>query len=278
MWGDLIVALLQEYGIPSLLVLALLAVIVIWILRQRVRLELNESASSYLVNLETNRVYRSIVYDVNYPERLPFLALLLYDLTIEYTLNLPRAVQVEQVSYIHPDHDPMDEPTPFSQLGKLIVDHESIVQVVPRATTQVALASREPLVSLLPFYRKPKGVKTIVMEISYPLEGRHEEIIEVESEIDSSSHVLRFVLHKNEHVDKIQQYSLEYELPECIKGFKLPPTCPPEARLPTQPEDILVVASRPIDQFDPDVPSQSNTLNWRFDVIQETTEIRFGYT
>lgn len=281
--GDLVVALGERLNVPTWVLLFSLIVLIfctalVWLLRHKVKLELDEDAGSFWVHFETGRGYRSIVYKLKYPRPFTSFPFWLHDLEIEYDLRIPRAVQIEQVSYLHPDQDPLDEPTPFSRLGKLVIDHQRVLQVIPKAVAREVLVSHESVLPFFPVLKKLRGVTTVVMDISYPRGANlADEVAQIEADILPDEHALRFVIHKDERVAKIQQYRLEYELPDFIRSFDLPPECPPEARLPTRPEDISIVSACAIDRFDRESPNEKNKLDWRFDVTQTTTQIRLRY-
>lgn len=285
---DFLMAVLEGLGFPTvgyavLLVGVLVVLIVRWLRHHKVILEHDESNGAYEVDLLENRIYRTVLYKVRYPKILPFLGLLLYDMKVEY----PRHVQVDEIAYFHPDHDPLDEPTPFSRLGELKVsikwEHpeaepfEQAIQTIPKKAAKDALGTHEAIFRFLPFYRKLKGVRQVVLEVSYPLAHEKLNLVTLDDEIDRRASALRLVVTKNEKIDKVRQYQLSYELPDFISSLKLH-RCPPEAHMPMRPEDILVVSTTYVDEFNSGQSGHKHTLNWTFDVSLPTTEIEFHFS
>lgn len=288
---DLTIAILQALGasIPVLLLL-LVALIIIWLLQHRVRIEIDEDACSTYVDFQAGRVYRSIVYKLKYPEKLAFLCLWPYDLKFEY-LPAPQFLQVERLGYLLPGHDPLrdDEPVEFSELGKLetdfVVDAEGrrqrvVQQVVPMSVAREALGRRSKVLWFYPICRL-RGVDTVVMDIRYPLEEVREELDELVTVEDNqpAPGILRFVIRKREGVKKVYNYKLRYRLPGHIGSFDSHVEYSPlEANLPTRPEDISVISTCSLDHFDRTTPTESYELDWMFSITHDAIEVRLQYS
>ena len=288
MW-DALMAWLESREVPSWVFLMLfsvaLAYIVIRILRRRITLEIDDHACSTSVDFQAERVYRSIVYKVQYPEKLAFLSLWLYDLEFELP-QAPQFIQVERVEYIHPGQDPIgdDEPTEFSKLGKLVVDsvidaegssQRILRQIIPKAVARVALGRRKKVLWFYPICRV-KGVDTVVVDIWYPREDL-DELVEIEDDLLAEG-ILRFVIRKSEDIKKVYSYRLRYCLPQCIKSFGPHVEYNPlEARLPVRPQDLSVIATCSLDRFDRDTPTGSYELDWMFNIAHNAIEVRLPY-
>jgi hypothetical protein len=276
---DALIAFLESLEAPPWVFLVLFLVPLgflagIWLYRHKIQLEINHDACSTYVDFATRRVYRVIVYKVKYPVNLAFLSLWLHNVEIKF----PRAGQVERVAYIHPDHDPLDEPTQFSRLGKLVVGDRGMRQTIPKDVVRKALGLREKVLGFIPFYAF-KGVDTVVLEVSYSLGEDLDEsqVLYIEPVHRPDECILRFIIHKNEQLSKVYRYRLRYSLPECIKSFVGDIEYHPlTARLAVTPQDITVISAHPFDRFDRDTPSESYELDWIFDISQDAiVELRY---
>lgn len=281
---DIAVTLLAmlNFAVPVLL-LAFLILLYIRYRQHKLVLVKEDNKSIAWVDLEERRVYQSHCYRIEYPKHFAFLSIWLHDLEIHHSLSYPRSVQVEAVSYIHPDLELSNEKTSFSKLGMLVREADSIKQIIPRSAVQEALLRRRR-VECVPFplylYLDLKGVKTIVWDISHPLnEDPHgSSPVLVESELLTSQQVWRLRVVKDSHFSRVDGFLLRQPLPELVQSFVLPVRYSPvEARLPVAPDYIALNSSCPIDCFKRDSRCNNYELSWVFSVTSSVTEVEFDY-
>ncbi len=263
-------------------------------LRPKLELDIDDDAGETTVDFHKRRVYQTVFYRLNYSEGIKATCLSRLELEIELPRAsnfTPRSIRVERVGYLHPGNDPLagKELIEFSELGRLVVDNQYIRQAIARDAAKRALLLPDRIEYFIPFTRtkifsftiqRPKGVKTVSMELSYPFEEMSEdpfELVQVEPDY-SENGVLRFIIRKDESIRKVIGYELRHPLPQDFRSFTLPVEYSPlEADLPTKPEDISVAARCPIDRFDPQKPPESCELIWIFNISQNVIDIRIRY-